>query len=319
MRRVALKKGIIDRPNERSSHVLPTPRGGGLAIVGTSVALQAILLWLQIINPRLAIALMVGGSSVAYIGFVDDRGSVSAGVRSCVHFAAALIAVVILGGLPALQVGKELLDLGVVGSLIAIVAVVWVLNLFNFMDGIDGIAGSEAVFVTGAGALLGLVAGIVPGISVAALVTCGASFGFLVWNWPPAKVFMGDVGSGYLGYVIAVLALASAVHNPVMLFAWLILGGAFFCDATATLLRRFFSGKRLSEAHRSHVYQKMARGWGSHKRVTLLVWSINILWLLPNAFWCLKCPALAPIIVVVALAPLIVVTVMTGAGRDEIP
>lgn len=319
MRGIALKQGMLDHPNERSSHVLPTPRGGGLAIVAASILLQAVLFWNQAIDLHFALALMVCGSFIAYVGFADDRGSVSVGRRSCVHFAAALLAVFALRGLPAVQVGKELYDLGIAGDCVAIFAVIWILNLFNFMDGIDGIAGSEAVFVTGVGALLGSMVGVSQGVSFAALVICGASLGFLVWNWPSAKIFMGDVGSGYLGYVIAILALASAADNPVMLFVWLILGGVFFCDATITLLTRLLRSKRIFEAHRSHAYQRMARRWNSHRRVTLWVWGINVLWLGPHAFWSVKYPTLAPFILIIALAPLVVLALVLGAGREESP
>jgi Fuc2NAc and GlcNAc transferase len=317
MRGIAVKNGIIDRPNERSSHLLPTPRGGGLAIVATCLPLQGILLWAKMLDLRLAIVLMIGGALIAYVGFVDDRSSVSVSTRSCVHFFAAILAIVVFDGLPTLQIGSILVEPGLIGSGIAVVAIVWVLNLFNFMDGIDGIAGSEAVFVTGAGAVLGLIDGVGTNISIAALVVCGSSLGFLVWNWPPAKIFMGDVGSGYLGYVIAALALAFAVSNPVMLFVWLILGGVFFCDATVTLARRILRRQRIFDAHRSHAYQRLARKWNSHKRVTLSAWSINILWLLPNAFWCIKSPTFAPLIMIVALGPLVAFTLVAGAGHDD--
>jgi Fuc2NAc and GlcNAc transferase len=183
------------------------------------------------------------------------------------------------------------------------------------MDGIDGIAASEAIFVACAGALLGLLGGFasaVPPMAVAFAAACG---GFLVWNWPPARIFMGDVGSGYLGYVIAVLALAATRENPVALWTWLILGGVFFVDATVTLVRRLIHGDRIYEAHRSHAYQWLARRWGSHAKVTCAVLAVNVLWLLPCAVFATRRPSLAAATVVFALAPLVLLAIATSGRR----
>ena len=132
------------------------------------------------------------------------------------------------------------------------------LNLFNFMDGIDGLAASEALFVIRAGAWLSAAGG---GVTAASGVLAGACAGFLLWNWPPARIFLGDAGSGYLGYVTAVLALASARGNSDAIWVWLILGGVFFVDATVTLVRRVLRGEHVHEAHRTHSYQWLARRW----------------------------------------------------------
>src|SRR5262249_277790 len=171
-------------------------------------------------------------------------------------------------GLPPLLFGNHLIELGAAGYVVALLGIVWVLNLFNFMDGIDGIAASEAVFITCIAALVGLIRGWPAEVPAASWVLAFASAGFLCGNWAAARVFVGDVGSGYLGYVIAVLALASARTDPVALWAWLILGGVFFVDATMTLARRCLRGERVLEAHRSHAYQWLARRWGSHSKVT---------------------------------------------------
>ena len=191
------------------------------------------------------------------------------------------------------------------------------LNLFNFMDGIDGIAAAEAVFLMGGGVLLSGISGTGAQTSNGAIVIGAASLGFLVWNWAPAKIFMGDVGSGYLGYVIAVLAIASARDNPTALLSWLILGGVFFCDTTVALARRLVRGEHLSQAHRSHAYQRLARRWQSHGRVTGAVLAIDVCWLLPCALFAIKHPALAAWTVLVALVPLALLVFLTGAGRSE--
>jgi Fuc2NAc and GlcNAc transferase len=151
-------------------------------------------------------------------------------------------------------------------------------------------------------------------LAVAFAAACG---GFLAWNWPPAKIFMGDVGSGYLGYAIAVLALAAARENSVALLVWLILGAVFFVDATVTLLRRLARRERVYEAHRSHAYQWLARRWQSHRRVTVAVLLVNFFWLLPCALVAVRHPVWAGWMVVLAIVPVTVAALLAGAGRAE--
>ena len=159
--------------------------------------------------------------------------------------------------------------------------IVWALDLFNFMDGIDGIAAGEAVFVCLAAVLTAALAGGALTNNPAALLLAAASLGLLIWNWPPARIFMGDVGSGFLGFAIAVLALAEARHNDVALLVWAILGAFFVADSGVTLVRRMLRRARLHEAHRTHAYQHLAQRWRSHRLVTLAVLLGNLLWLLP--------------------------------------
>jgi Fuc2NAc and GlcNAc transferase len=317
VRAMAVGSGVVDIPNERSSHGVPTPRGGGLAIVLVMTA-GVVVLWLRsAVRIELLWALVGGGLAVALVGFVDDRRSLSAATRLTVHFAAALWALAWLGGLPALRLGDHLVSLGWLGYVLGAFGVVWAINLFNFMDGIDGIAASEAIFVALAGALLNLPLAADPGVAFAALVFAAACGGFLLWNWPPARIFLGDVGSGYLGYVIVVLAMAATRDNPVALWVWLILGGAFFVDATVTLVRRTLRNERVHEAHRSHAYQWLARRWGSHRGVTLALVAVNLFWLLPFAVLAVTRPGYAGTAVIMALAPLAVLAAAIGSGRKE--
>jgi Fuc2NAc and GlcNAc transferase len=185
------------------------------------------------------------------------------------------------------------------------------------MDGIDGLAASEGIFVAWGGALLATFATATLSVSEAACLVGAACAGFLFWNWPPAKIFLGDVGSGYLGYVIAVLALAAGRLDPVALYAWVILGGAFWVDATLTLVRRALRREALHRAHCSHAYQALARRWGRHQRVTLTVMGINILWLFPWALFAELHPRWAPLSTLAALSPLAVLATIAGAGRPE--
>lgn len=316
-RKLAAGGGVLDVPNARSSHGVPTPRGGGVAIVLVTTVGLAVLGLRGAVQPDLLCAITGGGLAVALVGLADDRRSLSAAVRLTVHFAAALWALAWLGGLPPLGVGTRLVSSGWAGYVFGAFGIVWAVNLFNFMDGIDGIAASEAIFVALAGALLSAFMADSSGVGFAGLLFAGACGGFLLWNWPPAKIFLGDVGSGYLGYVIVVLAVAATRHNPVALWVWLILGGAFFVDATVTLVRRTLRSERVHEAHRSHAYQWLARRWRHHGRVTLAVLAVNLLWLLPWAVLAARRPVYAVACVIMALAPLAVLAVASGAGRRE--
>jgi len=303
-RRFALSCGLVDVPNARSSHKRTTARGGGLAVVLTTTVCLVALYTAGVISGDFLLAVAVGGGAVALIGFLDDRCSIRPGIRITVHTAAALWAVNRLGGLPPLQFGDQLIQLGWGGYALGALGIVWLVNLFNFMDGIDGIAATEAIFIATAGALLGSGGPGARDVTAASWVFALASLGFLFWNWPPAKIFLGDVGSGYLGYVIAVLALAATRSDPAALWAWLILGGVFFVDATMTLLWRLLRRERIYEAHRSHLYQSLARRWGSHAKVTLAALAVNVLWLFPCAVFAMRRPELAAATVVFALAPL---------------
>ena len=318
VRRFAIARDLMDVPNARSSHSIATPRGGGLAIVGAFMVAVLALSTLGELDAGMFRALLIGGAAIAWVGYLDDRRPLPARVRLCVHFAAALFAIYSLGGLPDLQVGQSTVSFGAFGYLLGALGVVWVLNLFNFMDGIDGIAASEGVFIGLGGALLAVLAGVVSGATVgASLALAAACGGFLVWNWPPARIFMGDVGSGFIGFAVAVLTMAAGREYPVAMLVWLILGGVFFVDATITLVRRVARRERASEAHRSHAYQWLSRRWGNHKRVTLSVIVLNVLWLLPCAMLATFHPRWAGMLVLIALSPVVVLAILAGAGRSE--
>jgi Fuc2NAc and GlcNAc transferase len=314
VRAVARGTGALDIPNERSSHGVPTPRGGGLAVVIVTSAALVLLALRGTLPTELVWALTVGGLAVAAVGFADDHRSLSAATRLTVHSAAAFWALAWLGGLPPLQIGTHVVASGWGGYVLGALGIVWAVNLFNFMDGVDGIAASEAIFMAMLGGLIAAGGNVVGSAAVTFAAACG---GFLLWNWPPARIFLGDVGSGYLGYVLVVLALAATRHSPAALWVWLILGGVFYVDATTTLVRRTLRGERVYEAHRSHAYQWLGRRWGSHGRVTGAVLVVNLLWLLPWAVLARRRPDLAVFAVLVAFIPLAAVVLLLGAGRRE--
>lgn len=315
--KLAHSHGLLDIPNQRSSHKVPTPRGGGLAIVISSAATSCALAAVHVVSIDVVVALLGGGVLVAAVGFLDDRTSLSPAVRLAIHFAAALWALWWLGGFPALSLGGKTLTFGVGGYLLGALGIVWFLNLFNFMDGIDGIAASEAIFITWGSVVISAFTGSLGGVSAVAVAIGAASCGFLLWNVPPARIFMGDVGSSFLGFSIAVLALAGTHETPNAMWTWLILSGVFIVDATVTLVRRLIGGERVYQAHRSHAYQWLARRWRSHLRVTSLVLVINLVWLLPCAFLATRFSEFAPWIATLALIPLTALAIAAGSGRSE--
>ena len=275
VRAYALRASLLDVPNERSSHTVPTPRGGGLAIAVVTLCGTALAVPLGLVPMRLAMAIVGGGVLIACVGFIDDRRGLPASARALAHIAAALWTVRVLGGLPDLELGGRSVHLGWWGGALAVAGIVWLTNLYNFMDGIDGLAGGEATLV-GAGAGLMLLAAGRADIALIAGLVSAASAGFLVWNWPPARLFMGDVGSGFLGYLFATLAVASENSGALPLLAWVIILAVFVLDATTTLLRRALSGQRWYAAHRSHAYQRAVQHGRSHREVTIGVLVLDL-------------------------------------------
>jgi len=275
VRNHALKHSILDHPNERSSHVSPTPRGGGLAIAAVTISGIVLLLALGQVPRNLAMALGGGGLLIAGIGWADDRAPRHQLVRLVVQVVAAILAVALIGGLPSLRIGESVIALGVFGDVVAVLGVVWLTNLYNFMDGIDGLAGGEAITAGGIAGLLLLRAGN-GGLAIVTLLVVSASVGFLIWNWPPAKIFMGDVGSSLLGFLFGCLALASENTGALPLIWWVVLFMAFVVDATLTLFRRAIRKQKLYAAHREHAYQRALAPGGTHRAVTVAVLLLNL-------------------------------------------
>lgn len=316
LRRYALARSIIDIPNARSSHSVPTPRGGGVAIVLGFLIVLPILYINGDISSDILLALLGSGGGVAVLGFLDDHGHIAARWRLLGHFGAAAWALFWLGGLPVISFFGVDLDLGWAGYFIAAFYLVWMLNLYNFMDGIDGIASIQAISVCLGACLVYWLSGHQDLIWLP-LVLSMAVLGFLYWNFPPARIFMGDAGSGFLGMVLGVLSLQAAWASTDFLWVWLILLGVFIIDATFTLLRRLLRGDKVYEAHRSHAYQFASRHLGSHLQVTLVVLAINLMWLLPIAL-CVALLGLNGVLgLLIAYLPLIYLALKFRAGELE--
>jgi len=261
--------------------------------------------------------LLGAGGSVAALGFLDDHGHIAARWRLLGHFAASIWVLYWLGGFASISFLGVNIELGWVGHILAMFYLVWLLNLYNFMDGIDGIASVEAIFASLGAALLYWVAGF-ENLIVLPVVLAVAVSGFLFWNFPPARIFMGDAGSGFLGIMLGGLSLQAAWASSSLFWAWLILLGIFIVDATFTLMRRLARGEKVYEAHRSHAYQFASRKLGAHLPVTLAVAAINIFWLLPLAGCVVLMGLDGAVGAVIAYVPLVILAVKFRAGELEL-
>ena len=239
------------------------------------------------------------------------------------HVFAASLVLFFLNGLPKVLLPtpidwlfkRSMVDLGWLGYLLGTLMLVWFLNLFNFMDGTDGIAASESVFVSGT---LAVYLYYLDQFSFSiAISIMAASLGFLLWNWPKAKIFMGDVGSGFLGLLLGILILLATQQAAVLLYCGLILFGIFLVDSTYTLLYRFFSGQKWYDAHCSHTYQRAAKKYG-HLRVLLFCWGINLFWLLPVSLLVFLHPHYALFGMMLGYLPLILLAYYFKAGQADV-
>ncbi|MDR0210295.1 MAG: glycosyltransferase family 4 protein [Pseudomonas putida] len=316
LRRYALARSIIDIPNARSSHTVPTPRGGGVAIVITFLACSFLYLFVERDQWQLLTGVIGSGVLISLIGFMDDHGHVAARWRLLGHFCAAIWLLFYLDGGAPLEVFGLKIDTPWVIFAFWTIYLVWLLNLYNFMDGIDGLASIEAITCTLSICTIYWFLGL-EHLVILPLLLAVAVLGFLFWNFPPAKIFMGDAGSGFLGIMLGALSLQGGRVSPSIFIVWLILLGVFIVDATYTLLRRILNGDKVYEAHRSHAYQFASRLYGRHLPVTLGVFVINVFWLLPLAFIVAKGWVSGSVGLIVAYLPLIGLAIKYRAGKVE--
>lgn len=270
-----LRHEILDRPNDRSSHVVPTPRGGGLGVI--AVLLSAWLIIGLVVpgsDPVANWLIPLAALALAWVSWIDDLRSLGALPRLGMQFAAAILGVMVLPGLVFQGLLPPWLD-----AAVTVIGWIWFVNLFNFMDGIDGISGIESMGI-GAGILtIGLLTtDSLSAMHLHGLAITAAALGFLVWNWPPAKIFLGDIGSVPLGYLLGWLLLALAAHGQWE--AAVILPLYYLADATLTLLRRLQRGEKIWRAHREHYYQKAVQNGRSHGQVSMAVGLVNLLLIL---------------------------------------
>jgi Fuc2NAc and GlcNAc transferase len=279
---LAQRRNWLDHPNLRSSHVIPTPKSGGAGFVLAFTVFALSLYAGQVLTIH---QLLLASSALllAITGFLDDLRPLSIAVRISMQIISSTLALYLLGGIPPLMFPWGPLTPEWLLAIMLVAGMVWLINLYNFMDGIDGLAAMEAIFFCLALALLCRTAN----LPMAAMLSLGlavAVSGFMYFNLPPAKLFMGDLGSNYLGFMLAILGGVAVQSGSVNIWTLLVLLGAFIVDATATLVGRMRSGQVWYHAHRSHAYQQAALRWNSHGKVVVVIALINVLWLLPMAW-----------------------------------
>ena len=296
------RRGVVDRPNERSLHTAPTPRGGGLAPVAAVLLLWAGLGLVGHAPPRLGLVLG-GGVLLTAVSWVDDRRGLPPLPRLLAQAAAVAAGIAALA--PPASVFQGWLP-GPLDRLAAALAWIWWVNLFNFMDGSDGLAGSEAAAIGGGLVLLAVLGGGAAGPGLFAAALAGAALGFLLWNWAPARVFLGDAGSVPLGYLSGFLLLGLAARGQWA--AALILPLYFLADASLTLARRLLRGERVWQAHREHFYQQAVQRGLGHAAVARRVVAADLLLILCSVAasrgWSLVALAVAVVIVLALLVVL---------------
>ena len=326
--------GLLDTPVARSAHAAPKPLGGGAALAAPYFLC---VIWFvasaAISESRLA---YLGCLVIVVLGFSDDRWQLSSKVRLPVQFIVSLGAVQAIG-VDSVDFGLFSLSEPLTLTLLAVLSLVWLCNLTNFMDGIDGIAASQllvtslscVVLLVGLeaelggwlGDGLGAAAGELGGHDVVmtlAVVLAASAAGFLLWNWSPASLFMGDAGSGFIGFALGLLALESLVTQRMSVWSWVLLLGVFIADTAVTLLVRIIRGERWYEGHSQHAYQILSRRLNSHPRVVGGVILINICWLLPLAWVAGILPHYGVLFATVGLAPLLLGCYRLGAGRADL-
>ena len=307
-RTLAIRRNILAHTNERSAHVVPTPTGGGVAfVVVFAVALAT--LWIQgFIMTSIALA-MLGPVAVSIVGFVDDLTPLPVTARVPLYLLGCVWSMYWIG-FPVLNILGAVIDLGWYGIAFGVISLIWLQNLYNFMDGIDGLAISEAAFVCAAVFVIGGNVSLQDENGVALLIGA-VSIGFAVINWPSARIFMGDVGSSFLGLSLGVLALA---YNDVAVWVWMILLGWFLTDGCLTITVRLIRGEKIYQSHNLHAYQHLTRRFGSQKTLVFVL-LVNVIWLAPIAYLAHRFPDMGVVLLVLASAPLLICQWLCGAGQ----
>jgi len=263
----AIRNKMTVVPNERSLHDIPTPKGGGIAITLTWYIGISVLYFAGIVERNLYFALL-GGIMLAVVSLIDDIKGLKPIIRLIVHFITAIFAFYFLNGLRPLVMPQLNINYDFFVYPIVIIGMVWFINLFNFMDGVDGFASVEVITIS---CVLFIMSWNIIAILLIVCVT-----GFLCWNWPKAKIFMGDVGSTQLGFILVVLGIY--FHNSLefSILNWIMLTSPFWFDATLTLFRRLRNKEKLSEAHRKHAYQRIVQAGFTHEKVNFFLILINL-------------------------------------------
>ena len=313
VRSLAIRFSILDIPNYRSSHAGNIPRAGGVSFVILGSLVIGYFGIVGTFSERTVLIIGIPTLLLSIVGFLDDIFSLPNRIR--------LLAQLLIFGFVTYSLNTEIIEMYNLTSnisawftlLIVCLCLVWLINLFNFMDGTDGIASIEVICTFSSMALLFYMDGNEQW-TMLMLLQISILLGFLIWNWPPAKIFMGDGGSFYLGSLLGISGILSSTQSNVPLGCWLVLLAAFIGDATYTLIVRIVSGQKWYRPHRSHLYQNLARTTGSHKIVSLYLMSFNLIWLLPVSLYLYQNPEQVFLCLLVAYIPIVFLAFSQKAG-----
>ena len=280
--KLAFKCGAIAAPNFRSLHSRMIPRGAGIVIVICVLLVLVVLSLIRAIDFYLYLPILIGGLLVSIVGFTDDCFELSARFRMFTQLLIAVWVCFWFANGVDLNIGFVFINIGLLKFPITIFLLVWFYNLFNFIDGSDGLAASAVIYISMVFSVICFLEHQQMLLLLLALL-CSATLGFIIFNWPPAKIFLGDVGTSFCSYMISVVAIISIWQEHFNIWVWLIALGYYLSDTTFTTLVRVIKfPKTWYHPHRSHAYQNLAR-IGGHLKILLLVWAFNLLWFLPLA------------------------------------
>ena len=312
-RRIAQRYGIIAKINFRSLHERVVPRGGGLAFA-CIFAMAVVAIWSFGGLPNwLMLCLGIGGAGAAVFGFIDDVCDLRVAWKLLAQLClAAWVVAVFFAFLDAPAVSNYSGPLMFLLPLTLLFISVWFINLYNFMDGVDGMAISGAVFICIAAIVVLTITSGKEYFIFAFALLAASCLGFLIFNLPPASIFMGDAGSIFLGYSLGTMMLGTIVLEQIGIWTWIAILGYFIGDTTTTGLFRLFRVRKWYGVHRSHAYQNLARIYNSHAKVTYGVTLYHVLWSLPLAIWSVLVPVMGPLSALLSLGPAVAWTYRFG-------
>jgi Fuc2NAc and GlcNAc transferase len=308
-KKIAIYYNILATKNHRTLHSFPAPKGGGIVFSLLSILAIFLIWWNWQLKEGLILALALGGFIATLFGLVDDIKNIRARIKLFIQFLLACWVVYCL-------YFSELLSLEMMTIYMTIPIIlflmVWMMNAYNFIDGIDGMAAAAAIFVSAALALVLLLTDGPIEIIAFLILLASTVIGFIIYNWPPATIFMGDAGSVFLGYIFGVLLLFTVLNNDISIWVWLTVFGYFFADTLVTQITRVVLVKKWYLGHRSHAYQNLARISGSHLKVTSGVTLYNIFWILPLTMWAALQPEMEILAVILSITPALVIAYKYG-------
>lgn len=276
IRKYAIKKALVDIPGDRTSHDTPTPRGGGIAFVATWLLILLVGVTTGYLDDEFIWLIVPASLLIAFVGFLDDHYDLSSILRFVIQIIVASIFISSIYSMEGATTKSALPYFHYANLFLEIIAIVWSINLFNFMDGIDTLASAEGIYILFIGGVFILLFGGEVEGSLAIILSFSIG-GFLLWNLPPAKIFMGDTGSNFLGFIVPAFALICERKYDMPLAIWVILYGAFWYDALLTLIRRMVRKEKWYLPHKLHVYQRLHQSGMSHGKVSLIYLYVNII------------------------------------------